>query len=151
MRGAAVLLIAILPLIGSCEILGPEDPTPVEFATVRPCRELGVGTVDAALIDDEADWRAYWLNRRGERADTVALPAVDFSKRSVIILFWEPRSGCNGCVEAVERVEEKNGVVIVTVGDLPDPGPCRAFVQPHQVIAIPKTDGGLLLRGNFPG
>ncbi len=134
-----------------CGILGPADPEPVPFASLPSCESYFARTPGVYLIQDLATWRLYWYGRlsTGQR-DTTSPPPVDFSTTTIIACFWGLRSGCSPCADLVERLVQDDQALEITLRALPDPGPCRMFVQPHQLIAIPKTHQRLIVRGAVP-
>lgn len=90
----------------------PSGATAVSFSIIdQGSSNAAYSTaVSAVVARNSSDWAALWQTHKGS-TNTPALPAVDFSKKTALGLFYPQLGSC--VTTAVTRVYQLNGKVIV--------------------------------------
>lgn len=147
MRSPFYLLLVACLAFPACDLIwgtgGSSEP--LTFRSLDEAAYLSADSAGTVVFNDAASWRAFWREHGAwsdsTNTDSLAhAPAVDFSRRTAVGMFWSPRSGCDNLVEAVEEVvRTAPHVAEVEIGPLPDLGDCEALVYPVQVITFEKS------------
>ncbi len=112
----------------------------VNAQTPRTIEKGDQSNIDAAkqvVVRDAAAWRALWQQHSPDRP----MPAVDFSKESVVAVFLgsKPTAGYN--VTILSTTEGGGALVVKYREERPKPGMVSAQVLtfPYHIVAIPKV------------
>ncbi len=145
-------------MLGRCDTTSEEDqlgaPSVMAFETLEGSDGFARLTAGHEVIRGDAAWTALWEASwsitDGEGVKT-APPAIDFSQKMVIGVFWgEGYSGCGNSVEAIETIVQREGEIVVVVGPLPDLGLCDALVYPVQMVLVDRSDLPVVFEGSVP-
>lgn len=150
-----VLLISFSFLLTACDLFRDDsEGQSFSFERIEEARHLEVPEAKTVVLRTEAGWENFW-NRWiavPEGSDRLPAPSVDFDKKMVIGLFWGERSGCSSTVNAVQKITEKVGGIVVQVEDWTGGTICQALVQPRQVIQTKKAPKQVKFEGSaVPG
>jgi len=150
-----LLLISFFFLLTACDLIRDDsEDQPLSFEQIEEARRLDVPEAKTVVIRTEAGWEDFW-NRRiavPEGSGRLSPPSVDFDTKMVIGLFWGERSGCSSTVNAVQKITEKVGGIVVQVEDWTGGAICQALVQPRQVIQTKKAPKQVEFEGDaVPG
>lgn len=90
----------------------PSGATAVSFSIIDQgiSNAPSSSTPTTAVVRNSSDWAALWQTHRGS-SNTPALPAIDFSKKTVLALFYQQLGSCVST--GVTRAYLLNGKLIV--------------------------------------
>lgn len=155
--GRSFVLVSLLGalLLASCDLLNPGSGQTLSFQNVKDAEPLRVQEAQTAVFRREAAWTSFWndhVTARDSDGEKIAPPSIDFDEHMLIAVFWGNNGygGCSSFAEAIESVSATSGRVIVSVGRLPDLGPCRMVVFPLQVIKVKRTEQPVEFSGRVP-
>jgi hypothetical protein len=99
----------------------------------------GIDERREALVRSDDEWRALWREHAGERP----LPAVDFSRSTVIALFAGPRRTAGWSVRVKAVLPDGDGVRVTVAESRPGPGQMAAQIltAPFQIVSVPRFTG----------
>lgn len=127
----------------------------IEFANIAEARSFNVPESGTSVIKSQQEWKEWWekyWNRFSGTGEKALPPDVDFKNRMVVGVYWgEGHSGCSNGVNVIRGIERIEDSLIVTVGELPDLGPCDMVVYPIQMVEIPAMDLPIRFLGAVPG
>ena len=89
------------------------------------------------VVRDAAAWRALWQQHAPDRP----LPAVDFSKESVVAMFMGSRNTAGYAVTIISTTEGGGALIVKYRETRPQAGGVTAQVLtfPYHIVAIPKA------------
>ena len=92
-----------------------------------------------AVARTAAEWAALWKEHAGDKA----LPAVDFSKHTVVAVFLGSRSSAGFAADVTGVRQVPGGVVVEWQERRPERGEVSAQVltSPAVIVTIPKAAG----------
>jgi hypothetical protein len=142
MKGSKVVL-SLLALfsLATCH----ESPTapggPLTFSTVWKEQQTGLYARREEVIGTDTRWTQVWAEIVANRSPKPAVPAVDFSTSSLILVARGETGDACRTIE-IDRVEADGGTYRVAVQDLRSPMSCSCpavTVQPVHVVAVPRV------------
>lgn len=120
--------------------------TPISFthlaplpASAAPTRSLTAGQ---SVISDAATWATTWSTLWAGQSQPPALPAIDFSTTTVLLL-TDGTKPTGGYSVVVESIAEASGTLTVHVTEsTPGPtcGTVQAFSSPADVVTLAHHD-----------
>jgi hypothetical protein len=113
------------------------SPSPVQIVA-REAMSM-VAEPREAVARTAAEWATLWAQHAGERP----LPAVDFSKHTVVAVFLGTRSSAGFAVDVVGLRQVPGGVVVEWQERRPgrDQVSAQVLTSPVAIVTIPKTAG----------
>lgn len=93
-------------------------------------------------ISSQEEWQKVWGEINSGSTPVPALPAVDFTKEMLVLVFQGNQSTGGYSVE-VTGVEKKDGVVGVMVKEISPGAGCmttQVLTAPSHIVKIPKVD-----------
>lgn len=133
-----ILIFIISVIISSCS---SSQPKPVSFTIVTQGGNSGYTKKQRIVVKNKADFENMWQNLYINFSDKPAVPDVDFTKQTVIgVFFGEYMSG--GSSIGVKSVNANDEGIIVTVEEITPGSNCvttDVITQPYQIISIPKA------------
>jgi hypothetical protein len=92
-----------------------------------------------AVVRTAAEWATLWRQHAGDRA----LPAVDFSKHTVVAVFLGSRSSAGFAVDVIGLSQVPGGVVVQWAERRPgrDQVSAQVLTSPAVIVTIPKAPG----------
>ena len=129
------------------------------YSDLQQDEYLRVQVTGTTVIRDSGSWQRFWsshVSTTGLDGALIAAPTVNFERQTVVGVFYggSPRAGCASTVDVVRSVTEEGGVVQVSLGPLPDLGPCRAVVYPVDIVVVdvaPSMALDVRFVGDVPG
>lgn len=148
--------LAGLCLMG-CEVLqndGFDPGEPVSYTQVDKAGGLHVRKAQTRVFRDSASWIGFWnehITLFDENHQLYEPTPVNFNRRIVIAVFWGCRYvGCRNSVNALEGIYDVGDQLTVSIGSLPDLGPCRTTQLPVQVVSISASEKPIEFTGKIP-
>jgi hypothetical protein len=105
--------------------------------TIEKGDQSNIDAPKQVVVRDAAEWRKLWQQHSPDRP----MPAVDFSKESVVAVFMGSRNTA-GYNIAIVSTTDANGALIVKYKETTPPrGAITAQILtfPYHIVAIPKT------------
>jgi hypothetical protein len=95
------------------------------------------------VIDNDADWRAAWAQAYAGMAPTPALPAIDFSRSSVIVvaLGGHATGGYNIVVSRLATTADHLYAEVTSTAPGSKCITTQTFTQPFDMVRIPRPPG----------
>jgi hypothetical protein len=89
------------------------------------------------VVRNDAEWRKLWQQHAPDRP----LPAVDFSKESVVAIFMGSRPTAGYSVTILSTTEGGGALIVRYRETRPAPGAITAQILtfPYHIVAIPKS------------
>lgn len=142
-----LILAAVATTFAGCwRIHLPPDPDPntngrtLSFQTIEISAGYGSSIVDRGQVEvtNEAQWRELWDRAHSGMIPQPELPAVDFSRSTVIALFQGLKNSGGYTIE-VKKVSEENGSTTVAYDENVPGAGCgvtAALTTPLHIIRI---------------
>jgi len=105
--------------------------------TVEKGDQSNIDDARQVVVRDAAAWRALWQQHAPDRP----MPAIDFSKESVVAVFMGSRNTAGYSVTILSTIEGGGALVVKYRETRPTPGGVTAQVLtfPYHIVAIPKV------------
>jgi hypothetical protein len=127
-------------------------PKQVSFDTVLKGNRSGVREHLEAVARNQADWKALWQKHVSTEPNSPALPAIDFSRETVIAVFLGEKPTGGHDIE-ITGVEQRDGSLVVSfVERSPQPGSVvtQAFTQPFHIVKVAAQGSGTVSFRRLP-
>jgi hypothetical protein len=104
--------------------------------TIEKGDQSNIDDAKQVVVRDAAAWRALWQQHSPDRP----LPAVDFSKESVVAVFLGSKTTAGYNVTILSTTEGGGAIIVKYREDRPTAGGVTAQVLtfPYHIVAIPK-------------
>ena len=149
MRNRMILSI-VMALFLSCNDIN--ERFELQFSNVQRYGSFVFSNKGTTVINNIDDYNALWDNWNNYDSDgKTPLPQINFYSLMIIVIHYgSGYSGCTSEVDVIESIETDNEKIYITIGELPDLGPCDALVYPLQMVQLKKSSMVVVFKGNIP-
>jgi len=126
---------------------------PISFEPIHGCIGFEVPTAGTDVIRTDSVYQHYWDNYWAIQdgfGNKTPPPTVDFTQRMVLSVHYGSRDGCFSNVDVIDRIEQVDNVIRVTLARLPYLGECYAVIYPIQMVSIPNSSLDVTFVGEVP-
>ena len=105
--------------------------------TIEKGDQSNIDSAKQVVVRDAAQWRALWQQHAPDRP----MPAVDFSKESVVAVFLGSKPTAGYSV-AILSTTEGGGALVVKYRETrpkPDAIAAQVLTFPYHIVAVPKV------------
>ena len=142
MKPVLLFLISFVAFICEKNPLQPQPQvTPIEFTEIPLAPGFRMPNPGTDVIRSDSVWtfywNQYWVLYDGSN-NKIPAPSMDFAQKMVIAVFYGDGkySGCDDRVNVIDKIEQVDQTIRVTVKRLPYLGGCYAIVAPIQMVQI---------------